>query len=94
MEIADTDTTGKLNMDEQIRWSGCADEPSGRKMRARFFGGSTRAGMATSQRANMLDAIRDYYLNDDPHSAGSWLLGPLEMARRALSEPLRALMSI
>lgn len=24
-----------------------------------------------------LEAIREYYCNDDPQSTGSWLLGPL-----------------
>lgn len=28
-------------------------------------------------RDDLLEAIREYYFYDDPHSAGSWLLGPL-----------------
>ncbi|MCY0939323.1 EF-hand domain-containing protein [Streptomyces sp. H34-S4] len=28
-------------------------------------------------RDDLLEAIREYYFNDDPESAGSWLLGPL-----------------
>jgi Ca2+-binding EF-hand superfamily protein len=79
MEIADTDHDGKLNLDEQIRWSGALmnlPEKDAREVFRRL----DKDGDGHITTRDMLDAIREYYFNDDPHSAGSWLLGPLEMA--------------
>jgi Ca2+-binding EF-hand superfamily protein len=82
MEIADTDHDGKLNVDEQISRSGTLmNLPENDALEV--FRRLEKDGDGHITTRDMLDAIREYYFNDDPHSAGSWLLGSLEMAARS-----------
>lgn len=77
MDIADTDGDGQLTRDEQVRWSGALmnlPEADAREV----FGRLDSNADGAIGRTELLDAIREFYFDDDPHSAGSWLLGPLE----------------
>jgi Ca2+-binding EF-hand superfamily protein len=76
MDIADVDGDGKLTVDEQIRWTGALmnlPETDSREVFRRLD--TDHDGYITTH--DLLEAIREYYFNDDPDSAGSWLLGPL-----------------
>ncbi|MGW0905082.1 EF-hand domain-containing protein [Streptomyces sp. NPDC002853] len=77
MDIADADGDGKLTRDEQVRWSGALmnlPEADAREV----FGRLDYDTDGAVERDELLAAIREFYFDDDPHSAGSWLLGPLE----------------
>ncbi len=74
--IADTDGDGRLTADDHARWTGSLmNLPEGvaRDIHARLDG--DKDGFIDS--ADLLAAIREYYFDDAPDSAGSWLLGPL-----------------
>ncbi|MEU7488566.1 EF-hand domain-containing protein [Streptomyces sp. NPDC042319] len=77
MDIADTDADGKLTRDEQVRWTGALmglPEPDAREV----FGRLDRDVDGLISRDEMLEAIREYYFNEEPTSTGVWLLGPLD----------------
>ncbi|MGW7084486.1 EF-hand domain-containing protein [Streptomyces sp. NPDC054871] len=77
MDIADADGDGKLTREEQVRWTGALmnlPEADAREV----FGRLDRNADGAIGRDEILDAIREFYFSDDPHSAGSWLLGPLD----------------
>lgn len=77
MAIADTDPDGSLTVDEHVRWTGALMNLAENDAREVFRRLDTdRDGLITTQ--DLLEAIREYYFNDDVASAGSWLLGPLE----------------
>ncbi|MGH9160713.1 MAG: EF-hand domain-containing protein [Vicinamibacteraceae bacterium] len=77
MAIADTDGDGKLNPDEYVRWTGSLmrlPETDGREV----FRKLDRDGDGYVTTTELLNAIHEYYFNEDPHSSGSWLLGALD----------------
>jgi Ca2+-binding EF-hand superfamily protein len=79
MEIADVDGDGKLDVDEHVRWSGSLMGIFETDTREAFRRLDQDAdGFITTD--DLLEAIREYYFNDDPDSGGSWLLGPLDPA--------------
>lgn len=83
MTIADTDDDGKLNADEYARWTGSLmnlPEADAREAFRRID--RSAEGLVTTD--DVLEAIRDYYFDDAPDSAGSWLLGPLDPGRQAV----------
>lgn len=77
MTIADTDGDGKLDVDEEVRWTGSLmnlPEADAREVHRRLD--TDGDGYITTD--DLLEAIRGYYFNEDPDSEGSWLLGPLD----------------
>jgi Ca2+-binding EF-hand superfamily protein len=72
--IADGDGDGKLTQDEYIRLfaarAGVAEDHAGVAFRRIDTDGD---GFVTAEEIKA--AIREYHLNDDPESAGAWLLG-------------------
>ena len=79
MQIADVDGDGKLVADDHVRWTGSLmslPEADAREVFRRLD--QDADGFITTD--DLLEAIREYYFNDDPDSAGSWLLGPLDPA--------------
>ncbi|MEV8316497.1 EF-hand domain-containing protein [Streptomyces sp. NPDC059900] len=77
MDIADADGDGKLTRDEQVRWSGALMNLPEADAREVFGRLDTDADGAVG-REEILRSIREFYFDDDPRSAGSWLLGPLD----------------
>lgn len=76
MDIADADGGGYLTCDDEVRWTGALmnlPEADAREVFRRL----DQDGDGLITRDGLLEAIREYYFYDDPHSAGSWLLGPL-----------------
>jgi Ca2+-binding EF-hand superfamily protein len=74
--IADTDGDGRLTAEDHIRWTGSLmnlSEDVARGIHARL----DADGDGFIDAADLLAAIRDYYFDDAPDSAGAWLLGPL-----------------
>lgn len=77
MDIADADGDGKLTREEQVRWTGALmnlPEADAREV----FGRLDYDADGAVERDELLEAIREFYFDDDPHSAGTWLLGPLD----------------
>lgn len=80
MQIADADRDGRLTADDHVRWTGSLmglPEADAREVFRRLD--QDDDGSITTD--DLLEAIREYYFNDDPNSAGSWLLGPLDPLR-------------
>ncbi len=76
MAIADTDGDGKLNIGEHVRWTGALmhlPEPVARDIHRRLD--SDGDGYITTE--DLLQAIHDFYFDEDPAGPGSWMLGPL-----------------
>lgn len=76
MAIADTDGDGMLNADEYVRWTGSLmnlPEVDAREAHRRID--TDGDGIITTQ--DLLQAIHDYYFDDNPDGVGSWGLGPL-----------------
>ncbi|MFL6110488.1 MAG: EF-hand domain-containing protein [Catenulispora sp.] len=76
MDIADTDGDGRLSPAEHSRWiASLMNVPPGDAVAiARRLDAD---GDGYIDRQEILDAIHAYYFDEDPESAGSWLLGPL-----------------
>jgi Ca2+-binding EF-hand superfamily protein len=77
MAIADTDADGSLTLEEHVRWTGALmnlAEDDAREVARRLD--TDGDGLITTQ--DLLEAIREYYFDEDLASAGSWLLGPLD----------------
>lgn len=77
MAIADTDGDGRLTADEHVRWTGglmSLPESDAREIHRRLD--ADNDGYITTY--DLLEAIREFYFDDSPSSAGSWLLGPLD----------------
>ncbi|MGB7798576.1 MAG: EF-hand domain-containing protein [Pseudonocardiaceae bacterium] len=76
MAVADTDGDGMLNVDEYVGWTGALmhlPEADARECHRRLD--TDGDGLVTTQ--DLLQAIHDYYFDDDPNGVGSWLLGRL-----------------
>jgi Ca2+-binding EF-hand superfamily protein len=76
MDIADADGDGRLTCEEHVRWTGALmnlPATEAREIAARL----DSDGDGLIERDDLLAAIREYYFNESPDSAGSWLLGPL-----------------
>ncbi|MFI9150292.1 EF-hand domain-containing protein [Streptomyces sp. NPDC053367] len=77
MAVADTDGDGRLTADDHVRWTGSLmnlPEADAREIHRRLDADGD--GHVTT--ADLLAAIRAYYFDERPDSAGSWLLGPLD----------------
>lgn len=76
MDVADTNGDGRLSLAEHSRWiTSLMNVPPGDAVEiARRLDGD---GDGYIDREEILDAIHDYYFDEDPESAGGWLLGPL-----------------
>ncbi|WP_394829388.1 EF-hand domain-containing protein [Pendulispora albinea] len=75
--IADTDGDGRLDVAEHIRWTGSLmnlPEADARDIHRRL----DRDGDGYIASRDLLDAIREFYFDEHPESAGSWLLGKLK----------------
>jgi Ca2+-binding EF-hand superfamily protein len=75
--IADGDADGRLTADDYVRWTGSlmnVPEDVARGIHRRL----DADGDGYVDTTDLLAAIRAYYFDDDPGSAGSWLLGPLD----------------
>jgi len=78
-QVADADGDGKLTPDEYVRLSTTLmglPEDHAREVFSRL----DHDGDGLISTDDMVGALSEYHLNDDPGSAGSWLLGPLEPA--------------
>jgi Ca2+-binding EF-hand superfamily protein len=76
MAVADTDSGGMLNVDEYVGWTGALmrlPEADARECHRRLDNDGD--GLVTAQ--DILQAIHDYYFDEDPNGVGSWLLGRL-----------------
>lgn len=77
MPIADPNGDGRLNVDEYIGWTGSLmnlPETDARDIHRRLD--TDNDGYVTTD--DLLDAIREFYFDKNPSSAGSWLLGKLD----------------
>ncbi len=77
MAIADGDADGQLTAADHARWTGSlmnVPEDVAHGIHRRL----DADGDGYVDTADLLAAIRAYYFDDDPDSAGSWLLGPLD----------------
>jgi Ca2+-binding EF-hand superfamily protein len=77
-DLVDADGNGVLDVEECATWFSaygvCEDDA------VRAFQRIDRNGDGVLDRDEVLGAIRDYYLSDDPHAPGNWLFGPLTVA--------------
>lgn len=76
MDIADGDGDGKLTREEHVRWTGALmnlPATDAHEIARRL----DADGDGLIGRDDLLAAIRAYYFDESPDSAGSWLLGPL-----------------
>ncbi|UAK31539.1 EF-hand domain-containing protein [Nocardia asteroides] len=76
MAIADGDGDGKLNAEDYARWTGALMHlPAGdaREIHRRLD--TDGDGFVTTE--DLLQAIHDYYFDENPEGVGSWLLGKL-----------------
>ncbi|MEV4312974.1 EF-hand domain-containing protein [Actinocrispum sp. NPDC049592] len=76
MDIADADHDGWLTEDDEVRWTGALMGLPEADARAAFQH-LDRDGDGYITTGDLLAAIRAYYFDEAPGSAGSWLLGPL-----------------
>jgi len=77
MDVADVDGDGRLSRAEHVRWirSLMNVPPDDAVVIARHLDADDDGYI---ERQDILDAIRAYYFDENPTSAGSWLLGPLD----------------
>jgi Ca2+-binding EF-hand superfamily protein len=76
MAIADTDGDGMLDADEHARWTGSLmNLPDGDARQIHRRLDTDGDGLITTQ--DLLQAIHDFYFDENPDSVGMWLLGPL-----------------
>jgi Ca2+-binding EF-hand superfamily protein len=76
MAVADTDADGRLDAGEHVRWTGALmhlPEADAREVVRRLD--TDGDGFITTD--DLLRAIHDYYFDEDPEGAGSFLLGQL-----------------
>ena len=76
MAVADTDGDGRLDAGEHVRWTGSLmhlPEADAREVVRRI--GTDGDGFITTD--ELLQAIHDYYFDENPEGVGSFLLGPL-----------------
>lgn len=76
MAVVDTDGNGMLDVDEYVGWTGALmrlPEADAREIHRRLDTDSD--GFVTTQ--ELLQAIHDFYFDDNPDGVGSWLLGQL-----------------
>ena len=77
MAVVDADGTGGLTADQHVRWTGAlmnVAPPVARDIHRRLD--TDDDGYVPT--ADLLQAIHDFYFDDDPDGVGSWLLGPLD----------------
>ncbi|MEU5159956.1 EF-hand domain-containing protein [Streptomyces sp. NPDC020875] len=77
MDVVDGDGDGRLTRDEQVRWTGALMGLPATDARE-VFGRLDTDGDGLIGRDDLLESIRAYYFDDDPHGPGGWLLGPLD----------------
>jgi Ca2+-binding EF-hand superfamily protein len=76
MAVADTDGNGMLDADEHVRWTGALmrlPDADAREVHRRLD--TDGDGFITT--SDLLQAIHDFYFDDNPDGVGSWLLGRL-----------------
>jgi Ca2+-binding EF-hand superfamily protein len=79
MDVVDTDGDGKLTVDDHIRWTrALMNLPEDVAREAHRRTDTDGDGYYTTR--ELLESVREFYFDEDPSSAGSWALGPLEPA--------------
>ena len=76
MAVADTDDDGMLDAEEHVRWTGSLmhlPEADAREVVRRLD--TDGDGLITTE--DLLQAIHDFYFDENPDGVGSFLLGPL-----------------
>lgn len=76
LAVVDVNGDGQFDEEEHVRWTGAFLHLDEHHARDSFHRLDTDGdGLVTVD--EMLDAIHEYYFDEYPASAGSWLLGPL-----------------
>ncbi|MGQ0779158.1 MAG: EF-hand domain-containing protein [Pseudonocardiales bacterium] len=76
MAVADTDGKGMLDVDQHVRWTGALmrlPDADAREVHRRLD--TDGDGFITT--SDLLQAIHDFYFDENPDGVGSWLLGQL-----------------
>ena len=76
LAVIDTDGNGVLDVDEYVGWTGALmrlPESDAREIHRRL----DTDGDGFVAMHQLLQAIHDFYFDDNPDGVGSWLLGPL-----------------
>ena len=77
MDIVDVDGDGRQSLEEYELWMHTLINVPKADTRVAFrLIDKDGSGYITTD--DMVEAIREYYFNEDPHSIGSLLLGPLD----------------
>ncbi len=77
MDVTDADHDGRLTAEDEVRWTGALMGLPEAHARAAFTR-LDRDGDGYITTDDLLRAIRAYYFDETPDSAGDWLLGPLD----------------
>ncbi len=77
VELVDADGDGRIDIDEEIRWTGALMRLSATEARSAFAHlDEDGDGYVTTRQ--LLEAIRGYYFDENPDGPGGWLLGDLD----------------
>jgi Ca2+-binding EF-hand superfamily protein len=74
-DLLDADGNGVVDVEECVTWFSAYGVSENDAIKA--FQHIDRDGDGSLDRDEVLAAIEDFYLSDDPHAPGNWLFGPL-----------------